>query len=262
MFELLTNEDKEICTKVSNYDVDDLIEKTKKNYGAVFNAERIVLNNPLNKLGLQPLKCLLAFRINEARQNVRIHKYNVDLLSEYRKNGLLVINDLFTEKDVHGQTIKVNDRYINLVQMTLGDDTIPVYNTLTLQEMPAFRGDDLQCWSHVDTFHPVLKVWVYLDDVTLNHAPFCYAGGTHLWTEKKLQFMFDLSNKLTNINEGDLRDINNGFPEPEPVCGTRFTTVFADVAGFHKRGNGKEGFVRRAAQGKNFRKNPFRNINE
>lgn len=263
MYEFLTRDDKKTIEEISNTLFEDLIQEIERsNQSSIFNTERLILQSPLNKLGLQPLRCLLSYRMNEARQNIRIHKYDEKLLRDFQKNGCLILDDIFSEKDVVGKTLRINDRFRSIAQMTLGDDFVPEYDMLTVQDMPAFREKDPQCDSHFDTFHPTCKIWVYMDDVTIDHAPLHYSQGTHKYDKTKLSFMYDLSCKLTAIKEGDFRDFTRQFNEPIPILGHRFTTIFVDVTGFHKRGNGKRGLIRKSARGNLNRKNPFRNINE
>ncbi len=259
MYEYLKDEDKALLESISNYKVDKLIEELPP---TVWSTDRLIFNYDLNKKGLQPLRCLLSHRINHARQDLRAKSYDSELLRRFRENGCLVLDDVFSDSDVVNGRLKVNDRYRNIVQMTLGDDKEPSYEYLDIQSMPAYRGTDVQCDSHFDTFHPTCKIWVYLTDITLDHAPLHYAKGTHINDEKRLRFMYDLSCRLPTINEGDFRDFKHEFKEPEPILGKKYTTIFVDVSGFHKRGNGKPGFNRLSARGNIDRKNPFRSIHE
>ncbi len=259
MYEYLTENDKALIEKVAGYSVDDLIREVPP---TVFNTDRLIFNPDLNKKGLQLLRIALAKRMNEARQDLRAHKYEKDALDSFRRDGCLVLNDVFSERDVVGETLKVNERFVNLVQMTLGDDTIPEFTLMNVQKMPATRDYyDVQTESHFDTFHPTCKVWVYLNDITPDHAPLHYAKGTHHLDENRFRFMYELSCRLTEIKEGDFRDLAHNFDEPQPILGPRFTTIFVDVSGFHKRGIGKPGNFRISARGDVPRKNPFRDLN-
>ncbi len=265
MYEYLSNEDKQLISAVANYDVDDLIREVDVHplKTQIFSNERLIFNKDLNKKGLHILRTVLSRRVNDERQRVRSHKYDKDLLKRFNQDGCLVLDDVFTEKDVHGNTLKVNERYINILQMTLGDDTIPEYQLLTIQNMPTPASKptfDPQTDSHFDTFHPTCKVWVYLADVEMRHAPLHYSIGTNINNRQKLQFLYDLSVRLDAINEGDFRDFKHEFPEPSPVFGRRFTTIFVDVVGFHKRGMGEPGNFRLSARGNVLRKNPFRDV--
>lgn len=256
MLELLTENDKELFFKITRHDIEDIIKISPKE---AWSSERLIFNKELNKKGLQVARCILSRRINEARQDIR--SYDPVLLEQFRKDGCLVLDDVFSDNDVKNNVLHINDRYVDIIRMTLGDDHIPTYSTLEYQSMPAYRGIDPQCDSHFDTFHPTCKVWVYLHDVTLDHAPLHFAKGTHINNENRLRFMYNLSCRLDKIMEGDFRDFNHEFDEPSPILGKKFTTIFVDVSGFHKRGNGKQGFNRVSARGNIDRKNPFRDIN-
>lgn len=255
MFEYLSNYDLKLIEGISGYSVARLISECKPEY---FSTERLIFNKEMNKKGLQLLRCVLSRNLNYERQKIHIHNYDLSLLDRFNQDGCLILDDVFSDADMCGDTLKVNDRFKNIVQMTLGDDTIPEFKTLSIQKMPATRDYyDVQTESHFDTFHPTCKVWVYLHDVTMENAPLHFAKGTHINDEKRLQFMYELSIKLDEIKEGDFRDFNHVFAEPEPILGKKFTTIFVDVAAFHKRGVGKPGKYRISARGDIARKNPF-----
>jgi hypothetical protein len=255
----LKEEDKQLIEKVSRYPVDQLCEEVSD---VVLSTERLIFNKDWNKKGLQLVRCVLSFNMNRARQDTRAAKYDASLLATFRRDGCLVLNDVFSEADMFGETLKPNDRYRNILQMTLGDDSVPDYKIMQIQNMPATRPYyDVQTESHFDTFHPTCKSWVYLTDIAMDNAPLHFAKGTHIHDENRLRFMYELSCRLDKIEAGDFRDLNHQFDEPTPILGPRFTTIFADVACFHKRGIGKDGFFRKSARGDVARKNPFRDIN-
>lgn len=266
MYEYLTSEDKELISSISNYDFDDLAReiqsKPKEVINDIFSVTKMCFYDDLNSKGLQILRELLSNRMNEARQAHRIKNYDAALLKEWNESGALIFTDLFTEGDVGNDgSVNVNDDFISIMRMTLGDNSVPSYKTLYAQSIESYRGDDVQCNSHFDTYHPSVKVWVYMTDITPDHAPFCIKRATHYPNEKRLRFMYDLSNRLTSWNEYKaFVDHNLEFGDPEPVLGSRLTTIIANVAAFHKRGNGKLGFKRVVARGNLDRKNPYRPI--
>lgn len=259
MYEYLTNEDVSVIEKISECPVKKLWDEIPP---VAWSTERLIFDKELNKKGLQLVRCALSFRMNRVRQDLRSHKYDLRLLEDFRRDGCLILHDVFTEADVVGETIKANARFRNILQMTLGDDTVPDNELMVIQNMPATRPYyDVQTESHFDTFHPTCKVWVYLNDVAMENAPLHFAKGTHHNNENRLRFMYELSCRLDTIQAGDFRDLNHQFDEPQPILGPRFTTIFADVAAFHKRGIGKDGFFRKSARGDVARKNPFRDLN-
>lgn len=266
MYEYLTSEDRELITSISQYDFDDLLREIQSKPKAViddiFSVTKMCFHGDLNKKGLQVLRELLANRINYARQQLRQRDYDTALMAEWNESGALILNDVFQERDVNKDgTVSLNDNFISLMRMTLGDNSVPTYKTLYAQSLDSYRVDDVQCNSHFDTYHPSVKVWVYMTDITMDHAPFCIKKGTHLPTKKRLRFMYDLSNRLSSWDEYKaFVDHNLDFGDPEPILGKRLTTIIANVAAFHKRGNGKMGFKRVVARGNLDRKNPYRSI--
>lgn len=267
MYEYLKNEDKELISKVSGYEFDDLITSinslSKNEQSKIFSTEQMILT-PLNKKGLQLLRIVLSDRINNARQNLRKSKYDEEMLELWRNNGCIISNEIFSSADVKDGYLIANDKFINLMQMTLGDCSVK-FDKIEIQNLLANRGDDLNCQSHFDTYHTAVKSWTYLTDITIEHAPFHISPGTHINNEKRLRFMYNLSINMTPslyATPGRYIDREHIFDEPAPILGDKYTTIIANVSAFHKRGNGKEGFSRKSAYAKILRKNPFRPIEE
>lgn len=259
MFEFL-KDDVKLIEGITGYSVKKLIGECNPSW---LSTDRLIFNREMNKKGLQLLRCVLSRNMNEERQNVRLSNYDEKMLADFRRDGCLILDNIFSEKDIEGETLKVNDDFKNIVRMTLGDDTIPNFQHLIVQRMPATRPYyDVQTESHFDTFHPTCKVWVYLHDVGMENAPLHFAKGTHINDEKRLRFMYELSLKLDEIKEGDFRDFKHEFDEPLPILGKKFTAIFVDVAAFHKRGIGKDGKFRVSGRGDIPRKNPFRSIHD
>ncbi len=110
------------------------------------------------------------------------------------------------------------------------------------------RGNNLL---HSDVHYPSPKAWLYLNEIDEANGALVYAKGSHKMTPARLAHDYDVSVRIAKAKrEGTLYTA-------EPVCQTRFPTekqwrsmglvetvaagppntiVFADVMGFHRRG--------------------------
>lgn len=104
---------------------------------------------------------------------------------------------------------------------------------------------------HADTFHPTMKAWVFLEDVTEEKGPFTYVRGSHRLTSARLAWEYHRSLTAAQnpdgysekgsfrADAGDLKAM--GLPQPEGICATAGTLVIANTNGFHGRGNAADG---------------------
>ncbi len=106
-------------------------------------------------------------------------------------------------------------------------------------------GDDPQKHLHADTFHPTMKAWLFLDDVSEEQGPFSYITGSNRLTLKRLAWEYrqsvlgrDLPDRYARrgsprLSEQDRIDL--GLPEPTRFAVPRNTLVIANTFGFHAR---------------------------
>ena len=107
-------------------------------------------------------------------------------------------------------------------------------------------GADPQKTMHADTFHPTMKAWLFLEDVTPEKGPFTYVKGSHKLTAARLAWEYGRSRTAAASPDGysekgsfrasidDLKAMS--LPEPEGVCARAGTLVIANTNGFHGRG--------------------------
>ena len=105
---------------------------------------------------------------------------------------------------------------------------------------------DPQKTMHADTFHPTMKAWLFLEDVTPEKGPFTYVKGSHKLTAARLKWEYERSCTAARKPDGysekgsfrtsteDLKSMN--LPEPVSVCVKAGTLVIANTNGFHGRG--------------------------
>ena len=122
----------------------------------------------------------------------------------------------------------------------------PLYYIQTIVSGHATGGPDPQLELHADTFHPSLKAWLFLTDVTDDQGPLTYVPGSHRLTparlawEKARSIAIAESDRLSQ--RGSLRVRPDelpglGLPQPTRLAVPANTLVVIDTCGFHARGS-------------------------
>ncbi len=104
---------------------------------------------------------------------------------------------------------------------------------------------------HMDTFHPTVKAWLWLDDVTEAMGPFAYVPGSHKLDQRRLAWHKRRSViastgggrggsfRVTEAERAHLR-----LPEPKRFAVPAGTMVAGDTYGLHRRSRATEPSVR------------------
>ena len=110
---------------------------------------------------------------------------------------------------------------------------------------------------HMDTFHPCVKAWLYLDDVTDRNGPFSYVPQSHRLTWARIRWEYRESLRACRDKRSggprywdgsfrasaeDLRDMQ--LAEPMAMRVLANTLVLANVRGFHRRGDATQAGTR------------------
>lgn len=106
---------------------------------------------------------------------------------------------------------------------------------------------------HMDTFHPCVKAWLYLEDVSERNGPYVYVPGSHRLSWKRLQWEYRESLAASSDKrhggprywDGACRVVAEDLaamacPEPVRLAVPANTLVVANVRGFHCRGDARE----------------------
>ncbi|PTD16759.1 phytanoyl-CoA dioxygenase family protein [Sphingomonas fennica] len=105
---------------------------------------------------------------------------------------------------------------------------------------------DPQTHLHADTFHPCVKAWYFLDDVTEEDGPFVYVPGSHRLTRERIEWERERSlqgaqamDRLSargsmRITRAEISAL--GLPGPRALAVPANTLVVADTGRFHARG--------------------------
>jgi hypothetical protein len=129
----------------------------------------------------------------------------------------------------------------------------PIYYVQTVVSGHARGAPDPQLDLHADTFHPSLKAWLFLTDVTDDQGPLTYVAGSHRLTQRRLAWEKARSIAIKDSDRlsqrGSLRItpkelVALGLPQPRRFAVPANTLVVVDTCGFHARGSCERPTVR------------------
>lgn len=141
----------------------------------------------------------------------------------------------------------------------------PLYYIQTIVTGQPSAEPDPQLALHADTFHPSLKAWLFLTDVTDDEGPLTYVAASHLPTARRLAWEqkrsvgIMASDRLSQrgslrISPEELSEL--GLPQPTRFAVPANTLVVIDTFGFHARGSSTMPTVRSELWAY-VRRNPF-----
>ncbi len=153
-----------------------------------------------------------------------------------------------------------------LARFTAGHARAPLYYIEKVKNRHCQGGDDPQKHLHTDTFHPTMKCWYFLEDITADKGPFHYVCGSQRLTWKLLKWHYTMSINAKDAPNvlharGSIRYTQNdlnalGLEAPHAFIVPKNTLVLANVFGMHKRGDSEQQSTRLALWGDS-RTNPF-----
>jgi len=256
----LSVEDKHLIASISGHSVEELLNDLNNTdivsydvLSHVLTTDRFIPHDVLNKKGLSLLRAVLAERMTLARRrNLGLDKHPDTVVWE--RDGVLL-------KDFDHYTNEQNKQeFDELLQMVAASKSVSSTEFKWVERNVTSMPNDPQREPHIDTFHSVVKMWVYERGVvTLESGPLHFMRGSHRNTPGKLRWMYNASLPPATeaIKEPSLRfhgDVLDSSSETcmsdilRPVlpldCYNR-TLVIADTSGIHHRGNAIPGTVRK-----------------
>ncbi len=110
---------------------------------------------------------------------------------------------------------------------------------------------------HMDALFNTHKLWLYLDDVTPDHAQFVYVPGSHKldWVRLRGDYLESIGENRGSRRIADDEIRRRGLATRVVTC-PRNTLVLANTCGYHRRSTGAPGATRRVLH-MMFRSNPF-----
>jgi hypothetical protein len=244
-----------------------------------------ILGSPaLNRQGLHLVRREWARRMAERRRAALSHALAPEDRAALLRDGFVVKENFLPEAsftamraEIFSQPIKARDyidgysltRLIPLDAQTLGQLpataaalAYPPYQALhdyanSFRQKPfqfvqtifsniRAAAPDIQSDFHIDTFHPTVKSWLFLEDVAEGEAGFTYVPGSHLPNRRHLAWEWRVSigaatSPDRSTREGSLRIepeelARLGYAPPVKFAARANTLIVADTSGFHRRG--------------------------
>lgn len=247
--------------------------------------DNVVIGSPtLNRLGLHIARRRIAYRLGAARRTRLRQLISGADRAAFERDGFLVkpgfldpatfeaVRDEVMSLQGHAREFTSGDTLTRLIPLDAGNlHELPAVRSLIegsvyrglLDYVGSFRrrpnvfvqtvfsgladaARDEQTFFHCDTFHPTVKSWLYLEDVTESSSPFVYVPASHRLTRRRLAWerrasisagrSADLRSGQGSlrISEREIRRLGYGPPRALPVPAN--TLVIADTSGFHARG--------------------------
>lgn len=144
-------------------------------------------------------------------------------------------------------------RWNGLLSYIASTRSRPLYYVQTILMGHASGPSDPQLELHSDTFHPSLKAWLFLTDVTDDEGPLTYVPGSHLLTPERVAWEQARSEEILasdrlsqrgslRVSPDELQSL--ALPQPKRFAVPANTLVAIDTCGFHARGSSNRPTVR------------------
>ena len=246
----------------------------------------------LNKAGLHVRRLKAAHGLANMRRNRLAKSVPAEWRDQFERDGFVVVPDLLppdtfrelqaellgAELDSRAQqqgdtitrripvgpelrrrfpaldTLLDDRRWRGLMAYVSSTRSEPLYYIQTISAGVAEGPADPQLELHSDTFHPSLKAWLFLTDVTAQDRPLTYVAGSHRLTPERLRW--EQRKSVEIIEKGDRLSQRGSFrvareelgelnlPQPTRFCVPANTLVAIDTCGFHARGDAQGPSVR------------------
>lgn len=211
----------------------------------ILSTDRFIAHPVLNTKGLSLLRAVLAEKMTLARRR-RLGMHRHADAAAWERDGVLLKD--FDHYKSHPQELE------ELLQMVAASQSVPVSEFQWVERNVTSVANDPQREPHIDTFHSVVKMWVYERGVvTKDTGPLHFMRGSHRNTKSKLQWIYNVSFPPATdaIKEPSLRFRGDESAMMDilrpvlPLESVPRTLIIADTSGIHHRGPALPGTVRR-----------------
>jgi hypothetical protein len=248
-----------------------------------FDNHPIIGNRTLNRLGLHVARVVLSHGIMGFRMWLLGFSLPKEDRRFYRKHGYLIKQNFLSDDEFrrlenearhyNGETregrqgntltqrsvmspearenVPATSRLLNskalrlLTQYTAGHCRAPFYYLENVKNHYAEGEEDPQKNFHTDTFHPTMKCWFFIDEVTLENGPFTYIPGSNRLNKARLKLEYRKSVEGKDqdsryARRGSMRYSDEeiaalGLASPKAMTVPSNTLVIANTFGIHKR---------------------------
>jgi Phytanoyl-CoA dioxygenase (PhyH) len=249
-----------------------------------------VIGSPLlNRLGLHICRLLLARAMTGWRRLLLRGLVSPSLRADFHRDGFIQVAGLLSRAEFEKVRREVRAAEGEVRECIQGDTLTHrlLLDHTTLRQMPALRAllghpvfagavryagasnsvplhyiqsirngvregrPDPQKVLHSDTFHPTVKAWFFLEDVSAEQGPFTYVPGSHRLDGARLRWEYRRSCIAAALRDGysekgsfrveasELPAL--GLPSPRSFPVPANTLIVADTSGMHCRGQAVPG---------------------
>ncbi len=249
-----------------------------------FSANPIIGSRVLNIMGLHVARTILAAAVTRFRMMCLSSFATAEQRQAFQRDGFVLINDFLAEdqfnslnaevRGLHGEvrecvqgdtlthrvlltnkvlaklpscrSLLAAPRFSRLLRYTAARNNDPIYYVQSIKSNVINGTPDPQRTLHSDTFHPTMKAWLFLDDVSDRNGPFTYVAGSHRLSFKRLKWEYSnsvegslLANRYAargslRVSDDDLESM--GLEQPTVFNVPANTLIIANTNGFHRRG--------------------------
>ncbi len=237
----------------------------------------------LNEMGLHEKRVALTYQLAQKRRQKLAKYLSKDELQQFQQNGFIFKENFVDEADFAALKKELLERPLPTRETLQGDavtrrmaldyrslsklpETQKLLNSKRWQSLINYVGSfklkpmyyvqviishvwkstkDPQTNLHSDSFHPSMKAWLFLNDVSEEEGPFVYVPGSHILNDQRLAWerqralTIEQADQLSKrgsfrIQTEELAAL--GYGQPQKFAVKANTLVIADTYGFHARG--------------------------
>lgn len=249
-----------------------------------FESHSIIGNPVFNQLGLHRFRVQKSAELAEKRRQNLAQCIDAADVAQFQKNGFILKENFLSDSDfeclkkelletqfetretLQGDTVTrrmsldgdvlkqlpvtksllESTQWKSLINYVASFKVQPLYYVQVILSHVRKARPDPQTYLHSDTFHPSVKAWLFLTDVSENEGPFVYVAGSHKVNDQRLQWEHEKALAMTAKTDAMTRQgsfrvqpeelSKMGYGQAKAFTVKANTLVIADTYGFHARG--------------------------